>query len=160
MSERTTVLFLVGFMGAGKTTVGRHLARILGWDFVDLDEEIVSREHRDIARIFAEAGEAYFRHREIEILAALRGRARGGTYAQEDSRQLIDGTGTAVWIQVPLEVALRRCAGAATRPLLQGESQAESLYRRRLPSYQSAPLRVDGLGLSAEAIAERIARML
>lgn len=166
MGERPGLVFLIGFMGAGKTTVGRMLARIMGWDFVDLDEEIVGAEHRSIAQIFASEGEAYFRRRETELLASLSGRTRmvvacgGGTYAHEENRRLIDSMGRSVWIRLPLEVALRRCAGGGARPLLQGESRAEALYRRRLPSYQAAALHVDASGLSAEETAERIAGLL
>ena len=166
MGERPGPVFLIGFMGAGKTTVGRLLARLLGWDFVDLDEQIVANERRSIPQIFARDGEAYFRRLETEILASLRGRARlvvacgGGTYAHEDSRRLIDRMGCAVWIQVPIALAWRRCAGAAGRPLLKGEVQAEALYRKRLPSYRAAAIHVDAEGLTAEEVAERIAGML
>ena len=166
MGERPGVVFLIGFMGAGKTTVGRHLARLLGWDFVDVDERIVASEGLDIPRIFALKGEAHFRRLETEIIVSLRGRARlvvacgGGTYAQEDTRRLIDALGRAVWIRLPLDVALSRCAGETGRPLLRDAAQADALYRQRLPSYRSAPLHVDALGLSAEQVAERIAGLL
>src|SRR5439155_5724404 len=144
MGERPDVVFLIGFMGAGKTTVGRHLARLLGWDFLDLDERIVANERLGIAQIFAVKGEAYFRRLELEILASLRGRSRlvvacgGGTYAHDESRRLIDRMGRVVWIQVPLPQALARCEAGPGRPLLQGPTQAETLYRSRLPSYRAA----------------------
>lgn len=167
MGEQPVTVFLVGFMGAGKTTVGRILARLLGWDFADLDDLIVQAEGRGIPDIFAREGETYFRRLERGILASLRGRTRlvvacgGGTYANEESRLLIDRMGRAVWIQVPLRQALARCAsGGMERPLLQDEAQAEALYRRRLPSYRSAGLHVDADGLTAEEVAERIAGML
>jgi shikimate kinase len=166
MAERPGVVFLVGFMGAGKTTVGRHLARLLGWDFVDLDERIVAGEGLGIAEIFAVKGEAHFRRLEMQILASLRGRARlvvacgGGTYAQDDSRRIIDSLGRAVWIRLPPEVALARCGPDPDRPLLRSAAHADELYRRRLPSYRAAPLHVDALGLSAEEVAERIAGLL
>ena len=166
MDVRPDVVFLIGFMGVGKTTVGRHLARLLGWDFLDLDERIMAIERLDIAQIFAVKGEAHFRRLETEILASLDGRSRvvvacgGGTYAHEDSRRLIDRLGRAVWIRLPLEVALRRCAGETGRPLLKSAAQADELYRRRLPSYRSASLHVEAHGLSAEEVAERIAGLL
>ena len=166
MGERPGLVFLIGFMGAGKTTVGRYLARLIGWDFVDLDEEIVAAERRSITQIFALEGEAYFRRREADVLASLRDRTRlvvacgGGTYAHEDNRRLIDRLGRSVWIQLPLEVALRRCASAPGRPLLKDGAQAEALYRRRLPSYRAAALHVDAHDLSAREVAERIAGLL
>jgi len=160
------IVFLVGFMGAGKTTAGKALARLLGWDFVDLDDLIVEAEKRSIPRIFAEDGEAHFRRAEGAILASLRGRTRlvvacgGGTYATDTGRALVDTLGRAVWIQVPLAQALGRCERGAARPLLQGEAQAEALYQARLPYYRSAPLRVDAEGLPPDQIAERIAELL
>lgn len=166
MGEQPGAVFLVGFMGAGKTTVGKILARLTGWDFVDLDELIVAADGRGIPQIFAQDGEAYFRRLEREALASLRGRTRlvvacgGGTYANEESRRLIDRLGRAVWIQVPLRQALRRCEGGTGRPLLENESRAEALYRLRLPSYRAAGLHVDAEGLTAEEVAERIAGLL
>lgn len=166
MGEQPGAVFLVGFMGAGKSTVGRILARLIGWDFVDLDELIVASERRGIPEIFAREGEAYFRRVERGILASLRGRARlivacgGGTYENEESRLLIERMGRAVWIQVPLRQALARCAGGEERPLLKDDALAEGLYRRRLPTYRAAGLHVDADGLSAEEVAERIAGLL
>ena len=166
MGEHPGTVFLVGFMGAGKTTVGRILARLLGWDFVDLDEIIVKAEGRGIPAIFAQEGETYFRRLERGVLASFRGRTRlvvacgGGTYANDESRLLIDRMGRAVWVQVPLHQALARCPPGDERRLLQDESQAEALYRRRLPAYRAAGLHVDADGLTAEEVAERIAGML
>jgi shikimate kinase len=159
-------IFLVGFMGAGKTTAGRALARLLGWEFIDLDERVVAADGRSIERIFREEGEVFFRRLESGILASLDGRDRivvacgGGTYAQQANRELIDRMGLAVWIRLPLRAALARCAGSAGRPLLQTAAQAEALYRRRLPSYRAARLHVDADGLQAEEVAEAIARRL
>ena len=133
---------------------------------MDLDELIVAADRRGIPEIFAQEGEAYFRRLERGILASLRGRTRlvvacgGGTYANEESRLLIDRMGRAAWIQVPLRQALGRCAGGEGRPLLQDDAQAEALYRRRLPSYRAAGLHVDADGLTAEEVAERIAGLL
>ena len=159
-------LFLIGFMGAGKTTTGMALARLLGWDFLDLDEAIESAEGRSIARIFAESGEPHFRERERSILAGLDGRQRlvvacgGGTYAHPPSALVIDRLGTAIWLDAPIGLCLRRAAGGPPRPLLKGPRQAESLYRARLPRYRSAPLRIDVERLTPDEAAERIARLL
>ncbi len=166
MAEPRGPIFLVGFMGAGKTTTGRALARVLGWDFVDLDELIVETERRNIPEIFKDKGEVYFRRVEGEILESLRGRSRlvvacgGGTYAQDRTRALIDGMGRSVWLQVPLAQALARCEDAPARPLLQDAPTAEALYRARLPAYRAASLRVDVEGLSPEQVAERIVALL
>lgn len=159
-------VFLIGFMGANKTTTGKTLARLLGWDFLDLDEAIEAAEGRSIARIFTESGEPHFRERERSILAGLDGRERlvvacgGGTYAHPPSAVVIDRLGTAVWLEAPLGLCLRRAAGGPPRPLLKGPRQAESLYRARLPRYRSAPLRIDVEPLTPEAAAERIAALV
>jgi len=159
-------LFLVGFMGAGKTTIGQALARLLGWDFLDLDEAIEAVEGRSIARIFAESGEPHFRERERALLAALAGKARlvvacgGGTYAHPPAARVIDELGTAVWIDAPLGLCLRRAASGAPRPLLRGARQAEALYRSRLPRYRAAPLAIEVERLTPEEAAERIAALL
>ncbi|MFQ5877874.1 MAG: shikimate kinase [Acidobacteriota bacterium] len=166
MREPRGIVFLVGFMGAGKTTAGIALARLLGWDFVDLDELIAEREGRSIAEIFREDGEAYFRRVEAEALSTLRGRSRlvvacgGGTYAREATRRLIDGMGRAVWLRLSLARALARCERPADRPLLRDAAQAEALYRSRLPAYRSAPLSVEVDGLAPEQVAERIEALL
>ncbi len=166
MKETSGPIFLVGFMGAGKTTTGKALARLLGWDFLDLDELIMDAETMSIPEIFKERGEAYFRRVERRILASLRGRRRlvvacgGGTYAQAEGRALIDGIGRAVWLQVPLPQALARCDDGPARPLLKDAARAEALYRTRLPAYRSAPLRVDAEGLTPEQVAERIVTLL
>ncbi|MCZ6696408.1 MAG: shikimate kinase [Acidobacteria bacterium] len=159
-------IFLIGFMGAGKTTTGRSLARLLGWDFIDLDEQIEGIEGRGIAEIFERDGEGYFRNAEASALASLRGRGRlivacgGGSYAREETRALIDAMGRAVWLRLPLQVALARCRSGSSRPLLGSVPEAETLYRSRLSSYRSAPLNVDAEGLSPEQVAERIAALL
>jgi shikimate kinase len=160
------VLFLVGFMGAGKTTIGRALAALVDREFLDLDEALVEIEGRSIARILQESGEAYFRERERQTLEKLRRRSRlvvacgGGTYAHEPSRRVIDAAGRAVWLQVPLAVALERCGTARDRPLLGSPEQAHALYQARLPSYRAAPLHVDVDGLTPEEAAARIAALL
>jgi shikimate kinase len=166
MAEGRDAVFLVGFMGAGKTTVGRALAMLLGRLFIDLDDRIVALEGRSIAAILADSGEPYFRACERSVLSAIELRpppvvaCGGGTYAHEPSRRLIDSLGIAVWIQVPLEIALSRCQAGADRPLLRGPAQAHALYQARLPSYRSAPLHVDVEGLTPDEAAARIAALL
>jgi shikimate kinase len=166
MMEARGPVFLVGFMGAGKTTTGKALARLTGWDFVDLDEVIVDSEKKSIPEIFRQDGEAHFRRLEAVVLASLRGRSKlvvacgGGTYSQDDNRSLIDAMGKAVWLQVPVAQALARCEGGPSRPLLKDAAQADALFRSRLPSYRKAPLRVDVEGLTPEQVAERIVALL
>jgi len=166
MERRRAPVFLVGFMGAGKTTIGRALGSLLGREFVDLDDLIVEQDGRSIARILEESGEPYFRDLEARLLAGLRGRGAlvvacgGGTYAHPVSHAVIDGLGTAVWIQAPLAVMLERCGAGAGRPLLGTPDESRALYEIRLPAYRTAPLQVDVDGLTPEEAAERIAARL
>jgi shikimate kinase len=166
VDKRRAPVFLVGFMGAGKTTIGRALGFLLGRDFVDLDERIVAEDGRDIPQILRLSGEPYFRDLEARILADLRGRGAlvvacgGGTYAHPACRAVIDGLGTAVWLQAPLAVMLARCGGGEGRPLLGGPEESRALYLSRLPAYRTAPIHVDVDGLTPEEAAERIAARL
>lgn len=160
---RPAAIFLVGFMGVGKTTIGRALAGILGSAFLDLDDRIVADDGRPIARILEESGEPHFREAERRILAGLpRERALvvacgGGTYAHAPSQRLIDAAGTAVWLQLPIAIALERCATGEGRPLFRDPVQARALYAARLPAYRAAPLHVDVEGLTPAEAAARIA---
>ena len=166
MAKSTRPIFLVGFMGAGKTSVGRVLAQRLGWIFIDLDELIVEEEHRPIAGIFDEMGEGYFRRLESRLLASMRGRTRlvvacgGGSYAGREGRTIIDGIGRAVWLDLSLSRALERCDDGVDRPMIRDAAQAGALYRARLPWYSFAPYRIDVEHLTPEQAAEGIARLL
>jgi shikimate kinase len=159
-------LFLVGFMGAGKSTVAKALGRLLAWDTLDLDEALVEAAGRSIPRILKESGEPHFRDLERRILEGLEGKERlvvacgGGTYAHPPSRAVIDRLGKAVWLQAPLGLCLRRCQEGPARPLLRSAGQAEVLYRKRLPAYRAAPLSVAVEGLTPEQVAERVAALL
>ena len=166
MPERDVPIFLIGFMGAGKSVAGAVLARRLGWDFIDLDRMVSDRERRSIAEIFALHGEEGFRQAELGALDTLQGRRRlvvacgGGTYAQPQGSARIDAIGRAVWIDLPLNSSIERCAAGPARPLLRDEAQIESLYRARLPAYRRAPYRIEALDATPEEIAERILALL
>jgi shikimate kinase len=163
---RPATVFLVGFMGVGKTTIGCALARLLVREFIDLDERIVADDGRPIPRILEESGEPFFRAIERRLLAGFdRDRAivvacGGGTYAHAPSRRVIDAAGVAVWLQLPLEIALARCGAGEGRPLFRDPEQARALYAARLPAYRAAGLHVDVEGLTPDEAAERIAGRL
>ena len=150
--KRTPCLYLVGFMGSGKTTIGRKLADRLGWSFADLDDDIESAEGVPITQIFEERGEAEFRRIESE---ALRKRVRavecgipfvialgGGAFAQPDNYTLIKDAGISIWLDCPLEVLKRRVADSDHRPLARDMEKFELLYYQRLEIYQRADFRI------------------
>jgi shikimate kinase len=163
-------VILVGFMGAGKTTVGRLVADKLGWEFTDLDDRVIEREGRSIAEIFRDSGEAYFRRVETECLRdLLRGRLRriiialgGGAIVQQENAAIVRDSGLpVVFLDASPEVLLERCAPeSATRPLLADENQFRQLYETRRERYMSAGVRIETASLSPAMVAEEIVRRL
>lgn len=161
------LLCLTGFMGSGKTTVGRVLAHRLGWHFVDLDDQIEARAGMQIADIFQASGEPAFRALEHAVLASILGGALergrptvialgGGTIAQELNLALLRDSGcVTVWLDCPMEELLVRCAQMNNRPLFRDEASFRQLYEQRLDFYQKAQYRV-----SAEDAPERVAEQI
>ncbi|NJD17895.1 MAG: hypothetical protein FIA95_01215, partial [Gemmatimonadetes bacterium] len=163
-------IVLVGFMGSGKSSVGRLLARRLGWDFVDLDVCVERSEGRSVAAIFSESGEASFRlaeGREGERMLA-RDRivlATGGGWAVQPGRMesLPEGT-VSVWLRVSAEEAVRRARPrSGKRPLLAGPDPlgaARELLRHRERGYAQAGLEEDTEGKSVEDVTVRILELV
>ena len=160
------LVLLLGFMGCGKTTVGRLLARRLGWAFVDLDEEIERRQGRNIRQIFEEGGEPYFRQEERALLEELLQRGQqdslvvalgGGTTAQPGSFELLRAHGgITVWLDCPLEELRRRCHGLTQRPLFKDAASFRALFEQRLPFYQQSDFRVAADRSDPDAVVEDI----
>jgi shikimate kinase len=153
--KRTPGVYLVGFMASGKSTVGRHLAHRLGWNFFDTDHEIESAEKATIAELFDSRGEAEFRRIEWEILRqhvrwVERGRPAvialgGGAFAQEMNRALLSEHGVTVWLDCPFALVQRRVAaqqGGALRPLARDPGKFEALFEERRSIYTLADVRV------------------
>lgn len=144
------LICLTGFMGSGKSTVGRLLARQVGWRFVDLDELIESRARLDIPAIFDRLGEAVFRDLEREAFFHVIGESTerelptilalgGGTFAQPGCvERLRDLAVPVVWLQCSTSRLLERCATMANRPLFRDEASFLQLYEQRVPFYQRA----------------------
>ncbi len=155
-------IYLVGFMGAGKSTVARALSARLDWQFEDVDARIEERERRAVAQIFAEKGEPYFRTIEREVVRELLPARHivvatgGGTFAEPDNRAAILSDGAVIWLDVPLDVVLRRVPADGRRPLASDRAQMEALYHRRMLAYRQAHLRVDAARAAAPEIVERI----
>jgi shikimate kinase len=160
-------LLLVGFMGAGKTTVGRVLASSIGWRFIDIDEEIVRRAGMSIADLFRTSGETAFRAMESELTAGLSSVDRtviapgGGWIAAPENIERLPPMTCTVWLRVPVEEAVRRVRAAGIRrPLLSGPGDpvvaARKLLDRREPLYGQADLVVDTAHRTPEEIAREI----
>jgi len=163
-------IFLVGMMGAGKSTVGPRLAARLGRAFVDTDQEIERSAGRTVAEIFARDGEPHFRKLECEAIEAAAGKASvvalgGGAIAQPGAVDRLRGRGILVHLDAPIACLLERITDPSSRPLLAGldpVARAEkltSLLEARRPYYAAAQLRIDASGTSDEAV-ERIVAWL
>ena len=155
-------IYLVGFMGAGKTTVARALGRRLGWRVEDIDERIEARERRSVATIFSQSGEAYFRQQERQVLSDLLPQRQivvatgGGTFAEPDNRALMLADGAVVWLDVPLTRVFERVPADGRRPLAADRTQMEQLYARRRLAYAEAHVRIDG----TEPVPDVVVRLL
>jgi shikimate kinase len=163
-------IFLVGYMGAGKTTVGRALAAKLHWPFVDLDDEIVRRERRSIPEIFREQGEAHFRRLEAESLRRvlqaapppLVMAAGGGAYIYPGNAERLRQAGFfTVFLDATLDELRRRCAGEGEeRPLFRDANQFRQLYEARRGAYMAADLQIDTGGKTPEQIVENLVALI
>jgi shikimate kinase len=168
------MIAITGFMGAGKSSVGRALAALLQWRFIDLDDAIEHQARRPIRELFRLEGEPRFREIERECLKAALDRAPstavlalgGGTFVDPRNADLLRRHGaTVVFLECPIEILLQRCragsfSGANPRPLAYDEKSFRSLYEERLPQYRTAELNVDASGKSTEQVAREIAARL
>jgi len=159
-------IVLIGFMGSGKSSVGRRLASLTGHRFLDTDELIVKREGVPISRIFRQHGEDYFRRVEAEEVAALVGIAGvilatgGGVILSETNRRHLHELGAVAWLDADPEVLFERVSRNKKRPLLQTESPRESfdaLRGSRLGIYEeTADFRIDSSGLGHDEVARQV----
>jgi shikimate kinase len=159
---------LVGFMGAGKSSVGRILARRLGRCFVETDEMITAAEGRPIPEIFLERGEAHFRALEdeaVRLLALKRGdviATGGGLPCRDGLPEALRAIGTVVWLSGEFAALYERALRGGDRPMLHGRTreQAEALYESRKPFYAKADVTVDTTTLSPDQVAAQVAAEL
>lgn len=155
-------IFLAGFMGSGKTTVGRALAARLAWPFVDLDDEIECAAAKDIPGIFADDGEDGFRDWEHLALAEQANRALsgtpvvlalgGGTYAFARNRRVMRPVGPTVWLDAPAHTLWERVRQASHRPLARDREAFVRLHARRAVSYSKSDYRVDASRRAPEVV--------
>jgi shikimate kinase len=143
-------LYLVGFMGCGKTTVGRDLAARLDIPFFDLDELVEAAEKMSIKEIFGQHGEPHFRKRERDILRSTRYlesgviATGGGTFTFEENIQFIQGEGLSIYLSAPFTLLRSRIGEkAAERPMFRDELATHELYKSRLKFYKSADVTLE-----------------
>ena len=172
----TRAVFLIGFMGAGKSSVGRALAEQLGWTFEDLDERIERRERRKVAEIFRESGESEFRRAEHAALRELSqelsaGAERivalgGGACVQKRNARLVEVGGVpTVFLDASVEELWLRCKQQTEqegmeRPLLGSLKDFRDLYETRKPHYLKASFRQETGGKTVERIAAELVQAL
>jgi shikimate kinase len=162
-------VFLIGYMGVGKTTLGKRLANALELPFSDLDKEIVKMESLSIKEIFSKSGELHFRELESRMLKDFCNRKEsfvlstgGGTVTSIGNMESMKAAGLVVWLDMPLEIILSRLAQSEDRPLLenvQAEDRRgfiEAHFAERLHHYQEAHIRFDSANVSAEKLAELV----
>ena len=150
--KRTPGIYVVGFMGAGKSTVGRHLAHRVGWSFFDTDAEIEAAEKTAIADLFATRGEPEFRRIENAVIAQHvrwieRGRPAvlalgGGAFTLPGNRLLLENNGITVWLDCPFDTVQRRVGQASHRPLARDPEALAALFHARRDHYRLADVHV------------------
>ncbi|MBI2154768.1 MAG: shikimate kinase [Candidatus Rokubacteria bacterium] len=161
-------IVLVGFMGAGKSSVGRLLAKRLGRCFVETDDLIVAGEGRSIPEIFQADGEPRFRQLEADMLDLLRLKrgeviATGGGFPCPEGRmEALKAMGTVVWLAGDFETLYARALRSGSRPMLEGKPKEEvaALYRAREPYYRQAHFVVETPGLGVDQVVRRILSLL
>jgi shikimate kinase len=143
-------IYLIGFMGAGKTTVGRELASRVDAPFFDLDELVEAAEKVSIKEIFAQQGEAYFRKRERDILRSTRYLENaviatgGGTFTFEDNIQFIQSEGLSVYLSAPYTLLRNRIGKkAGERPLFRDDLSTHDLYANRIRFYRLSDVTIE-----------------
>lgn len=158
-------IILVGFMGAGKTTVGKALATRLKRDFVDMDVELEARAGKPIPRIFAEDGEPAFRRMERNMVIELSRRhslvvsTGGGIVLNSDNIRDFGATGCVICLKASPDEILRRVSACNNRPLLKADDKSErirDLLRQRQPLYDAIPIQVDTTGKTITSIVAEV----
>jgi shikimate kinase len=164
-------IFLVGMPGSGKSTLGKSMAVALNLKFIDLDQEICDKEGKDIAGIFTEEGENYFRKLEARLLRKIAENQKnyvlatgGGTPCFFDSMNFMNSLGTTIYIKIPISDLSKRILTdqGMERPLLKSESEKqvleklEALFTSRIRYYESSQLTVDANNINQEILLDLV----
>lgn len=179
VDKQYSLIFLTGFSGSGKSTIGPLLANSLGYEFVDLDQAIENKAGKTVARIFDEDGEKFFRNLEMMTLQALVAKNNmvvslgGGVLENDQSYTLIQKSGTMIYLKSPIRTLARRLFNKTDRPLLKGnqgqklsreeiEEKIAAILARREPRYESAAITVQTdikrIGSTVEELTRKIER--
>jgi len=167
--KRTPGLYLVGFMGSGKSAVGRLLADELGWGFADIDADIEKAQATSIAEIFDTRGEQDFRILERE---AIRKRVRdiecgrpmvlalgGGAFVDPENRKVLEERGVTIWLDCPFPRISARLDGQTDRPLARDAERFRQLFDDRRDCYSKAEYRIEADTDDASAIVAEILKL-
>ncbi len=162
-------IYLLGFMGAGKTTVGKLLSKKINYSFVDLDSEIESNQNCKITVIFEKHGEKHFRKIETEVLIKYSKYINqvfstgGGIVIKDENWEIMKNNGVTVYLKASIETLFNRLKHKTTRPLLNVDSpfeRAKELFLSRKSFYEKADLIIDRERLGPEDVAEAIIKEL
>ena len=166
INERMNIT-LIGFMGTGKTVVGKRLARKLGWRFVDVDSLIVAAAKEPVAKIFAEHGERVFRRMETRTIRRVAKAADqviatgGGAFMDPENRRLLHAVGPVICLSATPKAILQRVTSTlSSRPMLAGatspQTRIQQLLKQRASAYAQADVTIDTSGLSVDQVVDRI----
>jgi len=179
VKKQSSLIFLTGFSGSGKSTIGPLLANSLGYEFIDLDQTIEKHAGKTITRIFAENGEEFFRNLEFHSLEQVVEQTNlvislgGGVLEHDRSYELIKASGTLVYLKSPARTLARRLFNKTDRPLLRGdkgrklsreeiEEKISTILSKREPRYESADITVQTdihrIGSTVEELTRKIER--
>jgi len=159
---RADKIYLVGFMGAGKSTLADALGRALDWRVEDIDTLVERREKMTVADIFSHHGELHFREQEQAVLTKLMPTRHvvvatgGGTFVSPVNRAVINGDGVSIWLDVSLNRVIERLPTDGRRPLAADLPGMEQLFHTRQSAYRHAHMRLDVEGASTGELVERI----
>ncbi len=173
----TKLIFLTGFMGSGKSTIGPILANTLGWDFFDLDGIIEKKENASVSRIFEEKGEEYFRKLESEILKELSSKENsiislgGGTITIKGNVELLKKSGKIIYLRISPESAYYRLRNKRDRPILTKDgtvnlgkdefiSKINHLLEKRKEYYEQADFIIDADKISLGKTVDKIVKLI
>lgn len=167
-SVNTANVILCGFMGTGKTTIGKVLASRMGWDFVDTDELIVTQTGKPISEIFATEGEAAFRDLETALCKEILNWRRrvvatgGGIVLRPENRHVLLQAGMVVCLEAPAEEIIQRLRFNTDRPLLHSDDPAQrirQLLAARAEAYAALPYHIDTYAVTPSDVANSIMRV-